>query len=83
MQAQAVAQKLKAQGINVIDFQEGHALEDGSVRITDLIFVQVPTYGRSLNVVQQLNNGKILFKPPRRSVSALMADIRASLGMYA
>ena len=81
MQAQAVAKKLKAQGVNVISFEEGNELEDGFVRVSDLVHVSVPTYGRGLNVVQLSNGGRLMFKPKRTSIESLVNDIRASLGM--
>lgn len=83
MQAKTVAQKLKARGINVIDYVEGDDWEDGMVRITELVHVQVPTYGRGANVVQECDEETFLFKPRRMSLDALIKDIRAALGIHA
>lgn len=82
MQAKTVALKMRQHNINVIDFNEGDEWEDGDVQITELIHIQVPTYGRGLCVVHQVDDGNAYkFFPPRTSIKALIDDLRTAMGL--
>jgi len=79
MQAKSVAIKLQELNINVLNFIEGDDLEDGLVAITNNIHVQVPTYGRGINVVHELDDETFQFYPIRKSFDDVIADINKAL----
>lgn len=81
MNAAHIGRLLSREGVHVQRTQEGDESVDGAVYITDLVHVQVPTFGADLNVVSETGEGHLLFGRPRRLISELVADIREALGM--
>ena len=79
MQAKLVAAKLQQAGINFLSFSEGDDLEDGAVYISKSVHVQVPTYGKGINVVQELDEETFDFYPIRKSIEDVLIDIKKAL----
>lgn len=79
MQAKSVAAKLQKLNINVLNFIEGDDLEDGMVAITESVHIQVPTYGRGINVVHEMDDDTFQFYPIRKSVEDVLEDIKKAL----
>lgn len=79
MQAKSVAIKLQKLNVNVLNFIEGDDLEDGIVAITNNVHVQVPTYGRGINVVHEIDEDTFQFYPIRKSVDDVVIDIKKAL----
>lgn len=65
MKAAIVAQHLKTLGFPVLSVSEGSDLEDGEVKITDAVHVQVHYYGSFANVVVENGDGTFTFHPDR------------------
>lgn len=82
MNAMRLAKKLVDAGINVRKITEGDDCEDGMIEVTDLVHVQVPTYGSTPGVVAETTDGLFRFFKPRKAsdVAGLVADIRKALG---
>lgn len=82
MNAMRLAKKLADAGINVRKIVEGDDCEDGLIEVTDLIHVQVPTYGSTPGVVAETPQGLFKFYKARKAsdVAGLVADIRKALG---
>lgn len=83
MKAKTVAEKLKAQGIAVLNYTEGDEWEDGEVIITELVHVQVPTFGARPGVVRENADETFTFYPARKDIEQLKADIGDALARAA
>ena len=75
-----LANSLAARGIRVESVQDGDDVQDGTINITGLVHVQVPTFGGPCGVVRETGDGCFVFYPVRRSVNAIIADIHEALG---
>jgi len=85
MKAAIVASALKDHGIPVQSVQEGSKIEDGEVQVTEMVSVQVSTYGKKVTVVS-FTNGKLTFRPTRNIITEIdefISDIRKACGMVA
>lgn len=83
MNAQKVADFIKKLGFNVINVSQGDEEQDGMVEVTELVHIQVPTYGSGLNVVQECADGSFNFYPTHQAkgtCAPLIADLRKALG---
>lgn len=84
MEAAKVAAQIGKLGLPVIEIEEGCHSMDGSVKVTELVHIQVPTFGHGLCVVAEVDGGKAFkFYPIRDAVSELREDIEAALGLVA
>lgn len=86
MNAAKIARNLKLQGLTIKSVQEGNHDVDGQVQVTELVHVQVPTFGTKLNVVAQSADGQSFeFFPERKpsDIAGIVADIRAACGLQA
>lgn len=79
MKAKSVANALKKAGISIRDYKEGNDFEDGVVILSDIVHIQVSTYGQEVGVVTEAEGG-FKFYPSRHSLSALIADVRKAFG---
>lgn len=78
MHAATIAQSLKDRGFAIKSTQEGTAEADGMVALSELVHVQVSTYGSSVSVVAQTASGESLQFYPARDASdidGLASDI--------
>lgn len=86
MNAEKIARSLKLHGLSIKKVQQGSHDVDGMVGVTALVHVQVPTYGRSINVVSQSADGKSFWFYQERKASdiaGIVADIREACGIVA
>lgn len=86
MNAAKIARSLKLHGLTIKSVEEGSHDVDGMVVVTALVHVQVPTYGRTINVVAESADGEAFeFYPERRAsdIAGIVADIRKACGIVA
>jgi hypothetical protein len=74
-----LAEALVWHGIRVDRADEGDEQHDGSVRVADLVNVQVPTFGGPPWVTVHTMYDDMRCYPPRDSVAELAKDIRDAL----
>jgi hypothetical protein len=79
MNALAVAQHLKQQGINVTGTTPASQEEDGCVQLSPRVHVQVQEFSNCINVVRETSDGKFLFMPDRIDYQRLIEDINEAL----
>jgi len=69
----------KMYGIETLRVELPTEEADGAIYVSNAVHIQVPTYGGSFNVVQQINETTLKFFPDRRYWSELVTDIRTAL----
>lgn len=77
--ATTLATKLRARNITVLRVAQPTEDEDGAVYLSKHVYVQVPTFGGSCNVVHRQPGDVFQFYPDRSSIEALAKDIETAL----
>lgn len=77
-----VATRLRKCGIHVESFTEGDDSVDGTVNLSPMVHVQVGFYSPTYGVVRVVGDSFEFF-PERRSIAALLPDIRKAMGLVA
>lgn len=76
MRAATVAAKLNAFGVKTGKVTEGDEVQDGMVEIDRRVHVQVPTFGRCLNVVAETGRGTFHFFDPTNNFQQILRDLQ-------
>jgi hypothetical protein len=77
-----LAEALAWHGIHVNGAVDGTDQRDGNVRIADLVYVEVPTFGGPPRVIVDSYETDVRCYPPRMSVADLANDIRDAVNRH-
>ena len=75
--ARSIANRMKKEGFAPFEVSEADDLEDGIVRISDAVHIQVG-YGYA-NVVRETKKGSFYFYDPAKNYNQLIVDVKNAI----
>jgi len=81
MHTKKLVLQLKNIGLEPITWEEGNSSNDGEITFSDLVHVQVPTFGGGLVIWKNLGNNNFSMSNPIKNLVRLKHELESALSI--